>query len=277
MPSLTNTVALVTGASRGVGKGIALGLDEAGATVYVTGRSSNQYPSISPGNIDATAAEVTHLGGQGIPVHCDHRNDTDVEALFAQIQAEQGRLDLLVNNVWGGYEQMSENGVWTWERPFWEQPVWRWEAMFHAGVRAHFIAGRLAAPLMIKQRSGLMVTISFWAAQKHMGNLIYGLAKAATDKFAMDSAEELRPYNVASVALYPGLVRTEAVMANAEWLDLSNSESPQFVGRAVAALASDPAKMQRSGKILLTAQLGQDYGFVDIDGKTIRPLTLAEA
>lgn len=149
--------------------------------------------------------------------------------------------------------------------------------MFHAGVRAHFIASRLAAPLMMKQRSGLIVTISFWAAQKHMGNLIYGVAKAATDKFAADSAEELHPYNVASVSLYPGLVRTEAVMANAEWLDLSNSESPQFVGRAVAALASDPAKMQRSGHILLTAQLAQEYGFVDIDGKIIRPITLVEA
>jgi dehydrogenase/reductase SDR family protein 1 len=130
---------------------------------------------------------------------------------------------------------------------------------------------------MVQQHSGLMVTISFWAAQKHMGNLIYGMAKAATDKFAADSADELRPYNVASVALYPGLVRTEAVMGNAEWLDLSNSESPQYVGRAVAALASDPAKMQWSGKILLTAQLGQEYGFADIDGKIIHPLTLADA
>ena len=277
MASLTNTIALVTGASRGVGKGIALGLGEAGATVYVTGRTSDQHSSTSSGSIEATAAEVTRLSGQGISVRCDHRNDTEVEALFAQIQAEQGRLDLLVNNIWGGYEQMSENGEWTWERPFWEQPVWRWEAMFHAGVRAHFIASRLAAPLMMKQRSGLIVTISFWAAQKEMGNLIYGMAKAATDKFAADSAEELRPYDVASVSLYPGMVRTEAVLANAEWLDLSNSESPQFVGRAVAALASDPAKMQRSGHILLTAQLAQEYGFVDIDGKIIRPLTLVEA
>jgi dehydrogenase/reductase SDR family protein 1 len=277
MATLTNTIALVTGASRGVGKGIALGLGEAGATVYVTGRTSNQHPTTHPESIEATAAEVTHLGGQGIAVRCDHRSDSEVEALFAHIQAEHGRLDLLVNNIWGGYEQMSENGEWTWERPFWEQPVWRWEAMFHAGVRAYFIASRLAAPLMIKQHSGLMVTISFWAAQKHMGNLIYGMAKAATDKFAADSADELRPYNVASVALYPGLVRTEAVMGNAAWLDLSNSESPQYVGRAVAALASDPAKMQRSGKILLTAQLGQEYGFADIDGKIIRPLTLADA
>ncbi len=277
MTSLTNTVALVTGASRGVGRGIALGLGEAGATVYVTGRTSSQHSSSYPGSIEATADEVTSLGGKGVAVYCDHRNDTEVEALFARIAAEQGRLDLLVNNIWGGYEQMSENGEWTWERPFWEQPAWRWEAMFHAGVRAHFIASRLAAPLMIKQRSGLIVTISFWAAQKHMGNLIYGMAKAASDKFARDSAEELRPYNVASVALYPGLVRTEAVMANAQWLDLSNSESPQFVGRAIAALAHDPTKMRRSGQILSTAQLGQEYGFVDIDGKTIRPITLDEA
>ena len=172
---------------------------------------------------------------------------------------------------------MSENGEWTWERPFWEQPVWRWDAMFHAGVRAHFVASRLAAPMMIKQHGGLIVTISFWAAQKHLGNLLYGMAKAATDKFAADSAVELRPHEVTSVALYPGLVRTEAVMANAEWLDLSNSESPQFVGRVVAALAGDSAKLQHSGTVLLTAQLAQKYGVVDIDGKTIRPITLMEA
>lgn len=117
MASLTNTIALVTGASRGVGKGIALGLGEAGATVYVTGRTSDQHTSTDAGSIEATAAEVTRLGGLGISVRCDHRNDTEVEALFTQIRAEQGRLDLLVNNVWGGYEQMSENGEWTWERP----------------------------------------------------------------------------------------------------------------------------------------------------------------
>jgi dehydrogenase/reductase SDR family member 1 len=186
-----------------VGKGIALGLGEAGSTVYVTGRTSNQHPSTYPGSIEATAAEVSRLGGKGIPIHCDHRNDTEVEALFAQIQAEQGRLHLLVNNIWGGYERMSENGVWTWELPFWEQPLWRWEEMFHAGVRAHFVASRLAAPLMLQQRSGLIVTISFWAAQKHPGNPIHGIAKASSDKFAADSAEELRPYNVASVALFP--------------------------------------------------------------------------
>ena len=126
MQSLTNTIALVTGASRGVGKGVAQGLGEAGATVYVTGRTNDQHPSQSSGSIEATAAEVTRLGGKGIPVRCDHGNDREVEALFAQIQAEQGRLDLLVNNIWGGYEQMSENGAWTWERPFWEQPLWRW-------------------------------------------------------------------------------------------------------------------------------------------------------
>ena len=277
MGILSGKIALVTGASRGVGKGIAWGLGEAGATVYVTGRTVQEATNASTNSIEATAEEVNKFGGIGIAIRCDHRNDDEVAAVFQQVQAEQGRLDLLVNNVWGGYEGMFEDGAWTWERPFWEQPLWRWDTMFQAGVRAHLVASQLAAPIMIRQQSGLIVNISFWAAQKRMGNIIYGMAKAATDKLSMDMAEELRSYQVASIALYPGLVRIEAVMASAEWLDLSNSESPLFVGRAVAALGHDAEIMRHTGQVLLTAQVGLDYGFTDSDGKHIRPLTLEEA
>jgi NAD(P)-dependent dehydrogenase (short-subunit alcohol dehydrogenase family) len=131
--------------------------------------------------------------------------------------------------------------------------------------------------MMVAQKSGLIVNISFWAAQKHMANVIYGASKAATDKLAKDMAHELREYNVAAVSLYPGLVRTEEVMRNAEYFDMSNSESPQFIGRAVAGLAADPNVMQKSGQVLVAAQLALEYGFTDIDGKQPRPVTLEEA
>ena len=275
---LRGKVALVTGATIGVGKGIALGLGEAGATVYITGRRTEINPDDwLPGSINQTADEVTQMGGKGNAVQCDHRDDAQVEVLFERIAREQGRLDILVNNVWGGYERMVEDGEFTWGRPFWEQPLWRWDAMFDAGARAHFTASRLAAPLMVAQKSGLIVNVSFWAAQKHMANVIYGASKAATDKLAKDMAHELREYNVAAISLYPGLVRTEGVMKNAEYFDMSNSESPQFNGRAVAALAADPNVMQKSGQVLVTAQLALEYGFADIDGKQPRPVTLEEA
>jgi NAD(P)-dependent dehydrogenase (short-subunit alcohol dehydrogenase family) len=180
-----------------------------------------------------------------------------------------------VNNVWGGYERMMEGGDFTWPRPFWEQPLWRWDAMFAAGVRAHYHASQLAARPMIARRRGLIVNISFWAAQKHIGNVAYGVSKAATDKMTADMATELKPHDVAVVSLYPGLVRTEKVMEAAQWLDLTNSESPDFIGRAVAALAADPDVLRHTGKVLVAASLAIEYGFTDIDGTTPRPLTLA--
>ena len=262
MPNLSGKVAAVTGASRGVGKGVALGLVEAGAIVYVTGRTISE--------------ETFPAEGQIMPISCDHTNDLEVEAAFQRVINEQNRLDVLVNNVWGGYENMVENGEFTWPRPFWEQPLWRWDAMFRAGVRAHYISSVHAARTMVKQRSGLIVNISFWAAQKHIGNVPYGVSKAATDKLTADTAHELREYNVAVVSLYPGLVRTESVMEAAAFLDLSNSESPQFIGRAVAALASDPDIMRKSDQVLVAAALAQEYGFTDVDGKQPRALRLEE-
>ena len=253
---------MVTGASRGVGKGVALGLAEAGATVYATGRT--------------VALEAHATGGRIISVRCDHTVDREVEVVFQRVLAEQGRLDVLVNNVWGGYERMVEDGEFTWARPFWEQPVWRWDAMFGAGVRAHYVASVHAARVMVAQGSGLIVNVSFWAAQKHIGNVAYGVAKAATDKLTADTAHELRARGVAVVSLYPGLVRTEKVMEAAAFLDLSNSESPQFIGRAVAALAADQNIIQKSGQVLVAAALAGEYGFTDIDGRQPRPLTLAD-
>jgi dehydrogenase/reductase SDR family protein 1 len=267
MPTLDGKIALVTGASRGVGKGIAQELLAAGATVYITGRT--------PADMTYVSAENSS-GARGTAIVCDHRDDEQVRAAFHRIADEHGRLDILVNNVWGGYENMLEKGQFTWSRPFWEQPLWRWDAMFQAGVRAHYLASQLAVPLMLAAGGGLIVNISFWAAQKYVGNVAYGVSKAATDKLTADMAHELRNSNVAVVSLYPGLVRTEKVMEAAQWLDLSNSESPQFEGRAVAALAADPNVMQRTGKVLVSAELASEYCFQDIDGKTVRPLTLNE-
>jgi NAD(P)-dependent dehydrogenase (short-subunit alcohol dehydrogenase family) len=245
---------------------VAEALAEAGAVVYATGRtvSGDSFADRSAG------------GGRIIPARCDHTDDRETEALFRRVSDERGRLDVLVNSAWGGYERMFEGGEFTWPRPFWEQPVRRWDAMFAAGVRAAYVAGQHAARLMVAAGSGLIVNVSFWAARKHIGNVAYGASKAATDKMTADMAEELRAHGVAAVSLYPGLVRTEKVMQSAAFLDLSNSESPQFVGRAVAALASDPDVPRRSGQVLVAAALALEYGFTDVDGRQPRPLTLED-
>jgi len=260
MTNLDGTVAVVTGATRGVGRGVASELARAGARVFTTGRSAETHQHQS---------HITHL-------RCDHRHDAETVAAFTRILDASGKVDLLVNNVWGGYESMIENGVFTWSKPFWEQPLWRWDAMVGAGARASYHASQLAAPSMVAQRRGLIVNISFWAAQKHIGNVAYGVSKAATDKMTADMAVELKPHNVAVVSLYPGLVRTEKVMEAAQWLDLSNSESPEFIGRAVAALAADADVHRHSGKVLVAAALAAEYGFTDIDGKAPRALTLGD-
>ena len=244
-----------------MGKGVARALAAEGARVYITGRSVD---------------DLRYIEGLGVAVCCDHRIDRDVEAAFTRIIDDAGRIDVLVNNVWGGYEGMVENGAFTWTKPFWEQPLWRWDAMFNAGVRAHYHASQLAARVMIPARQGVIVNISFWSAQKHIGNVAYGVSKAATDKLTSDMAAELRPHNVAVISLYPGLVRTEKVMEAAAWLDLSNSESPEFIGRAVAALAADSQVMRHTGRVLVAAAVAAEYGFTDVDGKAPRPLTLSD-
>jgi NAD(P)-dependent dehydrogenase (short-subunit alcohol dehydrogenase family) len=281
MFDLQGKVALVTGASRGVGKGIAMGLCEAGATVYITGRTKRgEIVDGLGGSVFDTAIEAQALGGQCIPFLCDHRDDIQTQQVFETIFTQQNHLDILVNNVWAGYQYMVEDTgkdwVFTWENPFWEQPRWRWDAMFNAGVRAHYVSSQLAAKKMIERRQGLIVNISFWAAQKYIGNAAYGIAKAASDQMAFYMAHELKSYGVTSVSLYPGLVRTESVLRAAHLFDMRNSESPQFIGRAIAAMATDPNIMQKTGQVLVAASLGLEYGFTDIDGKQPKPLTLDE-
>jgi len=276
MKSLSKKVAVVTGASRGVGKGIALGLGEAGATVYVTGRTTQEGTDIDKlgGTVFTTAEEVTATGGKGIAVGCDHRDDSQVNELFQQVAQESQRLDVLVNNAWGGYEQMEHDGEFTWLKPFWSQPFWRWDAMFQGGVRAAYVASAFAARMMVEQKSGLIVNISYWAAQKYMANVAYGAAKAAVDKMTADMAHEAEKFNIAVISLYPGLVRTESVLRNAQYFDMSNSESPQFTGRVIAALANDANIMSKTGQVWVGATLAEEYGIQDIDGKQPSPLSL---
>ncbi len=278
MSSLAKKIAIVTGASRGVGKGIALGLGEAGATVYVTGRTVKNKTDVEKlgGTVFQTADEVTALGGKGIAIACDHRDDAQVEEAFQQVTKQSKRIDILVNNAWAGYEKMHEGRTFTYFKPFWEQPFWRWDAMFDAGVRAAYTSSVFAARLMTKKKSGLIVNISFWAAQVYMNNTPYGVSKAAVDKMTEYMAHELKKYKVAVVSLYPGLVRTESVMRNAKHFDMSNSESPQFIGRVVTALATDPDIMKKSGKVLVAAQEALEYGIQDIDGRQPRPITLQD-
>jgi dehydrogenase/reductase SDR family protein 1 len=259
MTDRSTPVAIVTGASRGVGRGVAAALHDAGMRVYATGRT----------------VQSAALPDGVVRVACDHTDDDAVGQLFARAERESARLDVLVNSAWGGYERMVENGRFTWGLPFWEQPAWRWDAMITAGVRAAFVASQLAARLMVSARRGLIVNISHWAAQKRIGNTLYGIAKAATDKLTNDTAIELRPHGVAVVSLYPGLVRTEAVLG-AGVFDLSNSESPEFIGRAVHGLFTDEDVLALSGQTHVAADLSRRYGFTDIDGKTPRPLTLGD-
>jgi dehydrogenase/reductase SDR family member 1 len=199
-----------------------------------------------------------------------------VARVFERIGNEHGRLDVLVNGVWGGYEQMVEDGQFTWPRPFWEQPIGRWDAMMNAGVRAGYLASQHAARMMVPAQRGLIVHLSHWAAQKHQSNVAYGVSKAATDKMAAHMAHELKSHQVSVVSLYPGMVRTEGVMQFAAYLDLSNSESPEFTGRVIAALAGDSEVGRFSGQWLVVAALAAAYGISDIDGKRPRPLTLAD-
>lgn len=290
---LQGHVAVVTGASRGAGRGIALELGAAGATVYVTGRSTRAQPAAGysqilalskldalPGHIDDTADEVTRLGGRGIAVRCDHTREDEVRSLFERVTREQqGRLDLLVNNAWGGHETF--DGVF--EAPFWERPLTHWDSMMDRGVRNHLVASRCAVPLFLKQQRGLIVTTTYWDRGHYLkGNLYYDLAKSAMVRLAFSMAEELKPHGVASVALSPGWMRTEFVLLGhqtdeAHWQEqpaLARTESPRYLGRAVAALAADAQVLRHTGELLRVGDLARTYGFTDIDGRQPKPFEL---
>ncbi|WP_280496916.1 SDR family NAD(P)-dependent oxidoreductase [Nocardia farcinica] len=276
IPDLRDRVAVVTGASRGIGKGIALELGAAGAAVYLTGRSTT--PGKLPGTVHETAARIDDLGGTGVPVVCDHRDDDAVARLFDRVRAEQARLDVLVNNVYNSPAAARWLG-----KPFWQVPPHAWDETFDVGVRSHYAAAVFAAPLLIES-GGLLVNISSPGARRYMHNAVYGVAKAALDRLTADLAHDLADTAVTVVSLWPGIVNTELlqlVPADAAGrrlvtlpgegtFDLDAAESPHFAGRAVVALAADPDRRGHTGAALRVADLAERYGFTDLDGRVPR-------
>ncbi len=285
---LENKVALVAGATRGAGRGIATMLGEAGATVYCTGRSTraNRTPpgegewerafglSSRPETIDETAELVNAQGGKGIAVQVDHTRPEEVKALLERIATESGRLDVLVNDVWGG-DELSE-----WGKPFWELSLSKGLALLERAIGSHLVTARLAAPLMVAQRSGLIVEITDGDSLAYRGSLFYDLAKVSVIRLAFVMAEELRSHGVTALAVTPGFLRSEAMLdyfgvSETNWRDggakephFLASETPSYVGRAVAALAADPNVAAKSGQVLSSWDLQREYGFVDADGRT---------
>ena len=266
MPDLSDRIALVTGASRGAGAAIAAVLGESGATVYVTGRSSRAGARTEglPGTVEDSAEAVTARGGTGIGVVCDHTDPAQVERLVERIAADHGRLDVLVNNAWGGYEDY--DGA-SFTAPFWEQPLQqRWDAMFGAGVWPTMLTSHRAAPLLA---DGALVACTIaWAQGAYTGSAFYDAAKACIARFAFAMAHDLRERRVTAVAIAPGFMRTERVMAAhaTDPFDLSQTESPEYLGRAVAHLAADPERLTRTGELLTAGDLARAYGFTDVDG-----------
>lgn len=274
MGALNGKVAVVTGSSRGIGKGIALVLAEQGATVYVTGRTVTPGSYPLPGTVGETAAECTARGGKGVAVAVDHGNDDQVAALFEQVRRDEGRLDILVNNAFSLPEDLTE------PKPFWEKPLSNLE-MFEVGARSNFVAAWHAARIMAPQGSGLIVAISGYTGVAYTYGVVFGTTKSAVDRMARDMAIELQPYNVASVALWQGLTLTERAernLANIPGLKggaatkMEDSSTVEHPGRVIAALAADPEVMKKSGGTFITAELAQEYGVVDVDGRTIPSL-----
>jgi NAD(P)-dependent dehydrogenase (short-subunit alcohol dehydrogenase family) len=274
MGTLTGKVAVVTGASRGIGKGIALALGAEGAIVYVTGRTVTPGSYPLPGTVGETAAEIDKRGGKGIAVQVDHADDEQVAALFAQVQREQGRLDILVNNAFALPEDLTE------PEKFWEKPLSNWQ-MVDVGVRSNFTAAWHAAQIMVPQKSGLIVAISGYVGVTYTYGVVFGTCKSAVDRMARDMAIELEPHDIASLSLWQGLTFTERANRNIErnpamkQLTVTNPLvgcSPEFPGRVIAALAADPDVMKRSGGTFITAEVASDYGITDIDGKVIPSL-----
>jgi NAD(P)-dependent dehydrogenase (short-subunit alcohol dehydrogenase family) len=272
MKKLNGQVTLVTGATRGIGKGIAIALGEAGAIVYITGRNlnnSNPSDGISGSLLDTKLA-VEKAGGICIPVQVDHSDDEQVNMLFQRIQSEQdGKLDLLVNNAYSGVKVLTEAQG----KAFWECETSLWDACNNVGLRSHYIASIFAARMMTKRRQGLICTISSWGGLSHIFGAAYGTGKSACDRLASDMAVELKPYNVASIAIYPGIVGTEQFnrMAtsgeNSLFRDQFNWETPLLTGRVIAQLKSEADVMRRTGKVQIVAELARKYGIVGENGE----------
>jgi NAD(P)-dependent dehydrogenase (short-subunit alcohol dehydrogenase family) len=261
---LAGRVAIVTGASRGIGKGCAIELGAAGATVYVSGRSVEEGAAPLPGTIGATAAEVDAAGGRGVAVRCDHRDDAQVSELFERVDREQGRLDVLVNNAFLIPRELTAG------RPFWETPLSNWDDMIDVGTRSAYVASHYAARRMAARRAGLIANVSSSGAVEYAWHVAYGVGKAALDRLTADCARELRPFGVAVVSLWPGLVLTERTSRARQalpTLDWSGAESQRFTGRAVVALASAPDVLARSGRAWPSRELADAYGFADVDGR----------
>ncbi|HEX8501241.1 MAG TPA: SDR family oxidoreductase [Pyrinomonadaceae bacterium] len=282
MKTLEGKVAVVAGATRGAGRGIACMLGEAGATVYCTGRNSRERPNTEPPfagrpeTIEETAEMVSARGGRGVPVRCDHLDAAQVEALFARVRGEAGRLDLLVNDI-------SEGEMHDW-KPFWKTSAEKGLRGLRRGVDTHIITTRYAAPLMVERKGGLVVEIGDGDALYYRGNLFYDLVKISVSRLAYAWAEELRPHGVAALCVTPGFMRTEVVLehfgateenwrevaeksSKARGMGFAGSESPYFVGRAVAALASDPDVLEKSGGLYSSWGLAEEYGFTDVNGE----------
>jgi len=272
MAALSGKVAVVTGASRGVGKGIALALGAQGATVYVTGRTVSPGSHPLPGTVGETAAEVDGRGGRGIAVRVDHGDDEQIASLFEQVRREQGRLDILVNNAMAIPPEMTERCG------FWKKPLSNWE-IFDTGVRAAFVAAWHAARIMVPQQSGLIVALSGYVGVTYTYDTIFGTTKTATDRMARDMAIELKPHDVASLSLWQGFTFTELAVQNlqiipgmASQLNSAVGSSPEFPGRVISALALDPDIMCKTGGTFINAELAQEYGITDIDGREIPSL-----
>jgi NAD(P)-dependent dehydrogenase (short-subunit alcohol dehydrogenase family) len=229
-----------------------------------------------PGTIEDTAEEVTQRGGRGIAVRCDHTGDEDIDALFSRVEQDQGKLDILVNSAWGGYEVTGRIS----QAPFWDQPLYYWDRMFASGVRPTLLTARRGTPLMLKAQKGLIVNITAWVRDVYMGNIFYDSAKSAINRMSFGMAQELKKHHVTVVAVTPGFMRTERVLSAFNAAGVSGvekfTESPEYVGRGVAALAADARVFEKTGRLLSSAELAKEYGFTDIDGRFVPPFTMPD-
>ncbi len=271
MGLLTNKVALVTGASRGAGRGIAQALGAEGAIVYVTARSRRGAPVVPefPGSVEDAADAVNAAGGIGIAVQCDHTSDLEVRNLFDRIRLDQGRLDVLVANAWSGYMPYAEHNDW-FGIPFWEQSMDRWDGMFNGGLRSHLSTCLYGLPLLREAGYGLAVLTTFTRGRRYLGNVFYDVAKNSVCRLVAGLAEELKDSDVAVVGLSPGWMAVERMTGLSE-RQQAEMESVAYIGRAVAALATDPAVSRLSGQTCAVGHLARFYGFTDNDGRQPTP------